>query len=109
MSNNLARRSIASVGWNAGASVITITVLFVRSVLLARLLPVDVFGVYAGVGALIALTVVLPNFGMGAAFLHRAPETEDEERAAAVHFTLKLIFTLLWAAAMIAWGMIFTQ
>ncbi|MCB0253178.1 MAG: oligosaccharide flippase family protein [Anaerolineae bacterium] len=109
MSNNLARRSIASVGWNAGASVITITVLFVRSVLLARLLPVDVFGVYAGVGALIALTVVLPNFGMGAAFLHRAPETEDEERAAAVHFTLKLIFTLLWAAAMIAWGLIFTQ
>lgn len=109
MSNNLARRSVTSVGWNAGASLITVVVLFVRSVLLARLLPVEVFGVYAGVGALIALTVVLPNFGMGSAFLHRAPETEDEGRAAAVHFTLKLMFTVLWAVVMLGWALAFTQ
>ncbi len=93
---DLTKRSITSVWWNVLANSLSVVVLLVRSVLLARLLPIAVFGVYAGAHAVIGLTAVAATFGMGGAFLHRAPETEDEGRAAAVHFTLKTIFTLTW-------------
>jgi O-antigen/teichoic acid export membrane protein len=76
--------------------------MMVRSILLARLLPVETFGVYAFANSIIALTVMVPNFGMVEAFLHRAPETEDLKQTAANHFTLKLLFTFLWAALMVA-------
>lgn len=97
---SLAKRSVTSAAWNSFASVTRVVVLFMRSVLLARLLPVEVFGTYTLAGSVIALSLVLANFGMGGAFLHRAPETEDEEHAAAVHFTLKLIFTSVWAVVL---------
>ncbi len=72
-----------------------------RSILLARLLPVETFGVYALATSLVTLSGILPAWGMGSAYLHRAPETADAERAAAVHFTLRLALTALWAAALI--------
>ena len=100
-SQGIAQRSITSVSWNIVANLFRVAILFVRSVLLARLLPVEVFGVYALAGSIVTLTVIVPSFGMGGAFLHRASETEDEEQTAAVHFTLKLLFTLAWAAVMV--------
>lgn len=106
---SIARRTITSVAWNSVANVTRVVVLFVRSVMLARLLPVEVFGVYTGAGAVVGLTVVAAAFGMGGAFLHRAPETEDEEQAAAVHFTLKLIFTLVWATLLTAGTLLFAR
>jgi O-antigen/teichoic acid export membrane protein len=109
MSNDLARRSVSSVGWNVAGSMSGMAVLFVRSVLLARLLPVETFGVYVGAGALVTLTAVFATFGMGGAFLHRAPETQDEAPAAAVHFTVKLLFTLAWAAVMVAFALLYTD
>jgi PST family polysaccharide transporter len=108
-SQSIAQRSVASVSWNSAANLIKVAVFFVRSVLLARLLPVEVFGVYALAGSIVTLSVIVPNFGMGGAFLHRAPETEDEEHAAAVHFTLKLIFTLIWAALLVVGALFFTS
>lgn len=99
---SLARRSVTSAAWNIGANVIQVAVLFVRSVLLARLLPVEVFGVYALAGSVVGLTSAIPRFGMGGAFLHRAPETQDEQHAAEIHFTLKSILTLTWAAILVA-------
>ncbi|MEA3337468.1 MAG: oligosaccharide flippase family protein [Chloroflexota bacterium] len=109
MSESLSKRSITSASWNIGASIITVAVLFVRSILLARMLPVDTFGVYAGASAIVGLTVILPNFGMGGAFLHRAPETENEDRAAAVHFSLKLVFLLVWAVLLGAAAWVFAE
>ncbi len=97
---SLAERTVTSASWNIVASLVKVVVLFIRSVLLARWLPVEAFGVYALANSITALTAPLPNFGMESAFLHRAPETEDEEHAAAVHFTLKTIFTLVWAGAL---------
>jgi O-antigen/teichoic acid export membrane protein len=79
----------------------------VRSILLARFLPVETFGVYAFANSMIALTVVVPNFGMAGAFLHRAPETADLEQTAAIHFTLKLLFTLVWAVLMVVGVLVF--
>lgn len=105
---SLAERSIASVGWNAVSNSARVVILFGRSVILARLLPVDTFGVYAGATAVVALTAILPLFGMGSAFLHRCAETEDEEHLAAVHFTLQLIFTLAWASLMVIGALLFT-
>jgi len=106
---SLARRSITSVSWNVVANGGKIVILFVRSVMLARLLPVEAFGVYALAGSVIGLTGVLPKFGMGGAFLHRARETEDEAQAAAVHFTLKLLFTTLWVALLTGGALLFTE
>jgi O-antigen/teichoic acid export membrane protein len=104
---SLARRSIQSVAWNSVANLAGIVIQFARYVILRRLLPIDTFGVYSGADALIGLTVIVSGFGMGGAFLHRAPETEDENQAAAVHFTLKLLFTLAWAAAMLLVTLLF--
>jgi O-antigen/teichoic acid export membrane protein len=106
---SLAQRSVTSVAWNIVANLIQVIVLFARSVLLARLLPVEVFGIYALAGSVVALTAPLPGFGMSGAFLHRAPETQDEEKAAAVHFTLRLIFTSIWAILLVAGAFIFTS
>ena len=85
-----------------------LVVLFARSIILARLLPVETFGVYAGASALVVLTSVFATFGMGGAFLHRAAETEDENRAASIHFTLKLMFTAAWAVVLIAFALLRT-
>ncbi len=43
------------------------------------------------------------------AFLHRAPETRDEDQIATVHFTLKFIFTLVWAVALVVFSLVFTS
>jgi O-antigen/teichoic acid export membrane protein len=106
---SLAQRSIMSTAWNIAASWVSLGVLFMRSVLLARLLPVNVFGIYTGAGAIVGLTAVVAHFGLGGAFLHRSPETEDEEQAAAVHFTLTLIFTVAWAALLLAGAWLYTS
>jgi O-antigen/teichoic acid export membrane protein len=91
------------------ASLVKVAVLFIRSILLARLLPVEAFGVYSLANSIVGLSIILTNFGMGGAFLHRAPESEDEEQAAAVHFTLKSTFTLAWAVLVAAGAFLFTQ
>jgi O-antigen/teichoic acid export membrane protein len=94
-------RTITSISWNVVASLVAIAVGGVRSILLARLLPVEVFGTYALAGSIVGLSGVVVQFGMTGAFLHRATETEDEDLAAAVYFTLQVVFNLVWAAAML--------
>lgn len=98
---SLAQRTISSISWNFIGNGIRIVVGLVRSVLLARLLPIETFGVYAWAHSVVILSAILPNFGLGPAFLHRAPETKDEEQAARVHFTLHLLLTSIWAVVMI--------
>ena len=106
---SLAKRTVTSTAWNFAANSIRLIAALIRTVLLARWLPVSVFGVYGYAAAVVNLSAVVVNFGMGPAFLHRAPETEDEDRAAAVHFTLKLIFTLVWAALLTGYACAFTE
>lgn len=102
VSSSIAQRSINSVAWNVFSHIVYIVMGFVRSWLLARWLPVEVFGTYGLALSVLAMSGMFADFGMGGAFLHRASETENEERAAAVHFTLTLFFTLVWAALMVA-------
>ncbi len=104
---DIVRRSITSISWNFASNITKLAVLFARSVLLARLLPVEVFGIYGFAGSIIALTVTLANFGLDSAFIHRSPETEHEATAASIHFTLKAIMTILWAMIIIAFAITF--
>lgn len=95
---NIARRTIESVGWNALVSIVQVIVGVVRSVVLARLLPVELFGVYGLASSIIAVSRIFANFGVDGAFLHRTPETADEDVAAGVLLSLKLLFGSAWAA-----------
>lgn len=94
---SLARRTVAGLGWQSGSGLLQAGVLFGRSILLARLLPVEVFGVYAGATVAVELVAMVGEFGLGGALIHRSPATEDEETAAAVHFTLTALFSAVWA------------
>jgi O-antigen/teichoic acid export membrane protein len=73
--------------------------LFIRSVLLARFLSPEVFGIYAFAQAIVVTTKSLPAFGLGTAYVHRSPESEHSD-ALSVYFTLITVFTLLWAMAL---------
>lgn len=105
----LAQRSVTSVFWNMAVSVVQVVVGVVRSALLARWLPVGTFGVYGTADSVILLTVVTAGFGLRGAFLHRAPETENEEDAVAVLFTLNLILTTAWAALLVSGACLFAS
>jgi len=78
-----------------------LAILFVRSIVLARILGPEPFGVYGYAQAIIAITIVIPSFGLGAAYLNRAAETEDRD-ALAVHFTLTTLFSIAWAGLLLA-------
>ena len=106
---SLARRSVTSAAWNITVNTARVIVLIVRSILLARLLPVEVFGVYAFAMSVVTLSSVFPIFGMWGAFLHRAPESQDEDQLAAVHFTLKGLLTVAWVAVLLCTAMVFAS
>jgi O-antigen/teichoic acid export membrane protein len=102
---SLSGRFVRSTGWNATTNIFRVLVLFARFTLLSRWLPKEVFGAYATATLIITLTITLAGFGIGGAFLNRELETEDEDRAAQVHLSLRLLFTLAWSAVMllVAW------
>jgi PST family polysaccharide transporter len=97
------------VRWQALASGLRLAVTFARFVALARLLPVEAFGVYALAVSVVHITATLADFGLAAGFLHRAPETEEEEPAASVLFALRLALVALWAAGLAAGALAFTE
>lgn len=101
MSQSLAQRSISSVKWNAVSSIVQVIVGFIQTIVLARLLPIEVFGVYAAAKSVIGLTIGLPAFGMASSFLYRSEHNLDIEQSAAIHFTIKSALTVLWFALML--------
>ena len=107
--SSIARRTLASVSWNVIAQAIGVVVGFTRSVMLARLLEVETFGVYAGALAVVQLASVAGTFGLVGAFLHRAPETADEGRAASVHLSLQLIAAVAWLGIMLTFAFVWTE
>ena len=109
MHEDLARRSIHSVKWNGIGSIFQIIVGFVQLVVLARLLPIESFGVYSGAVAVTTLLGGISVFGLAEAFRYRCNETIDIEQTAAVHFTLQLVITLIWTFLMLAGGFLFIK
>lgn len=105
----LAKRSVTAVAWNIPANLLTIPILLLRGILLSRWLPVPTFGVYTFAGSIVALSALVADLGIGSALLHRAPETEDEQEAAAVHFTLKLLLGGVWLALLVGATLVFAE
>ncbi len=102
---SLAQRSIVSISWNIVANIVMLGVGVARAVLLARLLPVETFGLYAWGGAIINLSAVPAFFGLGWAFMYRAPETEDESLAAANYLALQLLLGAGWLCLIIGYAL----
>jgi O-antigen/teichoic acid export membrane protein len=103
---SLARRSIQSSFYNIASHGLQVIILFFRSVMLARILPPAVFGVYTFVQAIVSITVTLPTFGLGSAYTHRSPESEHPD-APGVYFTLISIFSLIWAVLLTGIAVLF--
>lgn len=97
----LASRSVTSITWNVISQLFHLPVSFVQTVLLARLLPVEYFGITEGMTAVAMISYTLFEFGLTGAFFHRALETQDEDQAAAAFFTLRLMFTSIWSLLLI--------
>ena len=93
---SIAKRSIQSSAYNISSTGIQTVINFVRSIWLARLLLPEDFGTYTYAASVIALTITIPAFGLSSALLHRAKETEGDI-ALRVHFTLSVVFALIWA------------
>lgn len=106
---SLARRSITSVTWTTIANLLKLPIGFVQSIVLARYLPIEYFGIYTGMMAVVVLSEVPFNFGLSDAFVHRAPETADEKGAIDVFFSLKFIFRSIWLILMITSAFLFTK
>ena len=71
----VAQRSIRSARWNVVVSAIQVVVGVLRYILLARWLSEDVFGVYAFGTAIVGISIIITDWGMNEAYLHRSDET----------------------------------
>jgi len=106
---SLAQRSVTSVAWNSFSNLSRIPIGLIQTIILARYLPIEFFGIYAGMSAIVSITGTFFNFGFVSAFWHRCPETENEEQAAAILFTLRFISSVLWAFSLGIFGFIFLE
>lgn len=104
----LAQRTLTSTLWNIAVNPVKLVIQLTRSILLARWLPVETFGVYGYALAVIGIALPFASLGMASAFMHRAPETEDEEQTAALYFTLKLIVVSIWLLLVIGAAIVST-
>lgn len=109
MNMDLVKRSVKSASWNYSINFIEFVIAFFRQVILARLLAIEVFGIYSFASSIVFFTLLFPSFGMGSALLNRVPETDDTEKSASVHFTLKAIFTTIWFFALLILGYFFIE
>jgi len=106
---SLWQRSLTSTSWTLAANLCSFGLLLIRAILLARWLPIEVFGIYVLASASVELSSIVADLGLGEAFLHRAKETDNVERAAATHLTLKLVLLALWALLVIVTASIVCQ
>lgn len=107
MLEDLARRSIDSVKWNFASNILYNAIYFIQTIILARLLPVEAFGIYAGAAAIVVILTGFSTFGIPNALIHRCKETEDLDRAAAVYFTIQAILSTVWILIILWIGYLF--
>jgi len=105
---DLSQRSITSLSWNLISSLLMVVVGFIRSILLARLVSVEAFGIYGWAGSFVMLSGVIANFGLPNAFVHRSAETENENDAAASYFALRILLSGAWFVLLSGYALICT-
>lgn len=96
----VAKKSAHAIAWNSIANIVRVLFLMMRSIMLARFLDIDLFGIYTFSVSIISITAFLLDFGMDGAFVHRASETMEEDNAATTYFTLTCILALFWGGSM---------
>ena len=106
---SLLTRSLSSIRWNTFGGISKNIIILVQTIILARLLPVDVFGAYGLALAIVRVSVRVSSFGMDGAFIHRTRETEDIEQASSVYFSLLSLFTLAWAIVLFIGTFLFSK
>jgi O-antigen/teichoic acid export membrane protein len=89
---SVAARTVRGSAYSMGASLVTIGLGFVRSVLLARLLAQEDFGVVALALFFLSLSNQLGGFGLTSALIHRS---DDLDEAIPTHFVLSIAFGVL--------------
>ena len=72
---DIASRTIRGAALNMGSSAVTLVLGFARSVLLARLLSPEYFGVTALAMFFLSLTTQVQRFGLNRAFIHRQDDS----------------------------------
>lgn len=107
MNKDLSSRSVNSIKWNSVSNIVNIFVSFIQTIILARLLPVESFGIISGAASIVVLAGSISSFGMGAAFNYRCEETEDIEHISSVHFTFQLLINLMWTSVMLLGSLLF--
>jgi O-antigen/teichoic acid export membrane protein len=105
----LAGRTIRSILWVSTSSAIVLALVAVRTIILARLLPIETFGVYALAAVIVQLSGAAWAFGLDGALVHRSPETADEDGAAAAHFSLTVLGVLAWGTLLGAVGCLWAE
>lgn len=109
MAKRLAGRTVTAMSWHISVGSVTAVLLLIRTTLLTRWVSPVHFGTYTLAYAIVAGSSILANFGLAKAFLHRAPESHDEDQAAATHFTLQAAFAGIWCALLIACTLLFAE
>lgn len=101
--DRLASETVRGSAYTVGASAVTMVLGFSRSILMARLLAPEDFGVAAFAMAFLNFTVPLRDFGLDQALIHRKPdEATPLDDVLAVHFSLRLCLTGLFILLLLA-------
>jgi len=89
--------------WNVLSNTLIIIVSLIQTIVLARILPIEFFGIYALSLAAVLLSSELAKFGMGAAILHLddGEEGQVDKGLFDAFFTLQALFALIWLAVFI--------
>ena len=91
----LSQRALSSSIYNVSAQAILLIISFARSVILARLLAPEDFGVYVFALSLVTIILLIPNSWLSGPYLHKS-EFSAEEQGASTHFTLNLTLNSVW-------------
>jgi O-antigen/teichoic acid export membrane protein len=101
--DGLISKTVKGSAYTIGASAVTMVLGFGRSVLMARLLAPEDFGVVAFALAFLNFTIPFRDFGLDQALIHRQPdEVTQLDDILAVHFSLRLLLTGLFILLLLA-------
>lgn len=99
----LAAKTVKGSAYSIGASAVTMVLGFGRSILMARLLAPEDFGVVAFALTFLNFTIPVRDFGLDQALIHRKfDEVLSADETLAVHFSLRLLLIALFSLLLLA-------
>lgn len=107
--HDIGKRFTKALLWRSTSTISVLLIELIRAILLARLLPVEIFGIYAFASTAIRFGSIFPRFGTNSVLLYTSNELADKNTAAAAHFTLRTFLTTLWVLLTTALTLLFTS